>query len=66
MEDSLIQRLYEATDNGLNIILSYYPQAAGCDRPGKFFKIRPDEKTASASMKQPLEINEFLILLSGP
>lgn len=52
MEDSLIQRLYEATDNGLNIILSYYPQAAGCDRPGKFFKIRPDEKTASASMKQ--------------
>jgi len=43
-----IDRLFELTNNGLDIILSYYPDA----RPGKNFKIRPQEKTASASIKQ--------------
>lgn len=52
MKDSLLDKIYAETNNGLDIILSYYPQATGCDRKGKFFKIRGDEKTASAAMKE--------------
>ena len=52
MQESLLQKIYDATNNGLDIILYYYPQAQGCDQRGKFFKIRGDEKTASAAMKQ--------------
>lgn len=51
MNNDLLQRIYDATNNGLDIILWYYPQAQGCDRPGKYFKIRSDEKHASACMK---------------
>ena len=49
--DSLLQRIYDATNDGLDIIYYYYPQAHGCDQKGKYFKIRGDEKTASACMK---------------
>ncbi len=52
MQDSLSEKIYDATNRGLDIILAYYPQAQGCDRRGKFFKMRGDEKTASACMKQ--------------
>lgn len=52
MNDSLLQRIYDATNNGLDIILYYYPQAHGCDKKGKYFKIRGDEKTPSACMKE--------------
>lgn len=52
MNDSLLDKIYDKTNKGLDIILSYYPQAHGCDRKGKFFKLRGDEKTASAAMKE--------------
>lgn len=41
-----------AVDGGLAYILSRYPQAAGCENQrNKRFKLRDDEKTASASLK---------------
>ena len=52
MNNDLLQRIYDATNNGLDIILWYYPQAQGCDRRVKYFKIRGDERTASACMKE--------------
>lgn len=50
--NQLSDKIYDATNRGLDIILYYYPQAHGCDRKGKYFKIRGDEKTASACMKE--------------
>lgn len=42
----------QATRGGLDIILSYYPDAyKAVDRKGTKFKLRSEEKTASASMK---------------
>lgn len=52
MKENTLQKIYEATNKGLDIILHYYPQAAGCERKGKYFKMREDEKTASACMKE--------------
>ncbi|MBR0240989.1 MAG: hypothetical protein IJQ54_00535 [Kiritimatiellae bacterium] len=52
MNNDLLQKIHDATNDGLDIILYYYPQAHGCDRPGKYFKIRSDERTASACMKK--------------
>ena len=52
MNNDLLQKIYDATDDGLDIILYYYPQAK--DNEGKlkkYFKLR-DERTASASMKK--------------
>jgi hypothetical protein len=52
MKESLITKLYDATDKGLDIILSYYPQARDCiSGQSKFFKMRADERTPSASIK---------------
>lgn len=51
MKDILAE-IYAATNAGLDIILSYYPQAAdSVDRPGRGFKIR-DETAPSAYMKK--------------
>lgn len=47
----LLEKIYNASNKGLDIILYYYPQAQGCDKKGKFFKVRKSERTASASMK---------------
>ncbi len=45
--------IFNASNNGLEIILSYYPQAAKVvHKAAKSFKIRESEKTASASLKQ--------------
>lgn len=45
--------IFEATNGGLDIILQYYPNAQeSVDRPNKKFKIRGNEKTASASIKR--------------
>lgn len=45
--------IYEATDGGLNVILSYFPDAAECvGNHTKKFKIRTSDKTASASLKK--------------
>ncbi|MBR6905025.1 MAG: hypothetical protein IKN32_09260 [Bacteroidales bacterium] len=51
MRNELLDKIYAATNNGLDIILWYYPQAQGCDRPNKYFKIRSEERTASAKIK---------------
>ncbi len=45
------QKILEATNGGLDIILHYYPQADECVNTNKKFKIR-DENTASVSMKE--------------
>lgn len=42
----------QATNQGLDIILKYYPQASGCVNNNKKFKMRGDEKTASANVKR--------------
>ena len=41
-----------ATDGGLQIILDYYPQAKDCAWTNKKFKLRSDERTASASIRK--------------
>jgi 5S rRNA maturation endonuclease (ribonuclease M5) len=46
-------QILEKTRNGLDIILNIYPQAEPCvSDKNKKFKIRPEEKTASASLYQ--------------
>lgn len=42
------ENLYEATNKGLDIIFLYCPEAKGCENGKKAFKLRPDERTASA------------------
>lgn len=51
-----IEDIYKATDNGLNIITSYYQNASKCiSNKNAKFKIR-NEKTASASLHQDKNI----------
>jgi len=52
MKNSLLEKIYDATDAGREIIYYYYPQAKDTEGKQRFFKIRGNEKTASASMKQ--------------
>lgn len=48
-----VEEIYKATNGGLDIILSYYPQAYdSVDSPNKKFKIRHSEKTESCSIKR--------------
>ncbi|HEY4148915.1 MAG TPA: primase-helicase family protein [Chitinophagaceae bacterium] len=45
--------ILSATNGGLQIIFQLYPQAVGSEiQPNRKFKIRGDEKSASASLKQ--------------
>ena len=44
------KHLYENTNAGLDIIFKYCPQAIGCERTNKQFKLREEEDTASASL----------------
>lgn len=46
------QMLYDATNNGLDILLYYYPQARGCEGTKKKFKAREGEDDASAMLRQ--------------
>jgi hypothetical protein len=47
------QQIFDATNGGLDVIISYFPEAAeSAQRPSKKFKLRGNEKTASASLKQ--------------
>lgn len=48
-----VEKLYEQTNQGLDIILYYYPQAAECTDGKKKFKIRASERTPSAVLKIP-------------
>ena len=48
-----IEDILSATNGGLDIILMYYPQARECvNSRKKQFKIRDDERTPSAALKQ--------------
>lgn len=47
-----VDQIMQATDFGLDIILRYYPQASGCINNNKKFKMRGNEKTASANVKR--------------
>lgn len=50
--DRISDKIFDATNNGLDIILYYYPQAADSVRnPSKAFKLR-DETAPSAHLKQ--------------
>lgn len=52
MGNDLIQRIFDATNGGLDIILDYYPQAEAASlKKGVKFKIRESERTASASLR---------------
>ena len=44
--------LYEATNNGLDILLYYFPQARDCAGTKKKFKARDSEDDASAMLRQ--------------
>lgn len=47
------QQIFDATNNGLDIILYYYPNAQkAVQRKGDKFKVRDSEKTASCALKQ--------------
>ncbi len=47
------QKILDATHGGLDVILSYYPQAREViDGKAKHFKARPSEKTASATLRE--------------
>ena len=37
--------IYKVTNNGLDIILHYYPQARDCVGTNRHFKRRPDRKS---------------------
>ena len=53
VQQILIAKIYAASQDGLDIILQYYPDAEKCiSRPGHKFKVRENEKTASASIKR--------------
>ena len=46
-----VNDIYNATHDGLDVILHYYPQARECvGKKGTKFKVRPSEKTASATL----------------
>lgn len=47
-----VEDIYKATNGGLDIILSYYPQAEDCVDNKKKFKRRPEEDDASACIKK--------------
>ena len=50
-------KIYEATNQGLDIILDLVPQAKGaeCDSKHIAFKYRTEERTASAYLVEPNE-----------
>ena len=49
------KEIFDKTNGGLDIILSYYPDAAACQNNGKKFKKRSTEKTASATLRKTSE-----------
>lgn len=53
MINDTIQKIFAATRGGLDIILDYYPQAEECvGKHGAKFKIREEERTPSASIRE--------------
>lgn len=45
------EQLYQATDNGLDIICLHYPEARKCAQTKGHFRYRPGERTPSASIR---------------
>ncbi len=45
------EQLYQATDNGLDIITLHFPEARRCAETKGHFKYRPNERTPSASVR---------------
>lgn len=45
------EKLYAATSDGLDILALHYPEVREAARTKKPFKVRPDERTASASVR---------------
>ena len=56
--NKLLQRVYEATHSGLDIITGVCPEAAGTVGNNKKFRYRPDEKTPSACLKPPRDYGD--------
>lgn len=50
-----LAQVYAASDSGLDIIKSVCPQAADAESKKRAFKLRPDERTASARLYPPDE-----------
>lgn len=48
----LKQEILNATGGGLDVLVSLYPEARECVGTKKHFKMRPDEKTPSATISQ--------------
>ena len=46
------QAILDATHGGLDIILAYYPEAEHCIGTNKHFRMRADEKDASACIME--------------
>ena len=47
-----IEKIYQATDDGLRILELYFPEISHYAKQNKPFKMRPEEKTASARVKK--------------
>lgn len=49
----LLQKIYDASDHGLDIITDIFPEAVSADGKKKKFRLRTGEKTPSACLKDP-------------
>lgn len=60
------QQILDATNGGLDIIFQLYPDAIGSEtKHNRKFKVRDDEKTASASLKQADDRNWLVTDFGG-
>ena len=49
----LLQKIYDASNHGLDIIIDLFPEALSADGKKKKFRLRTGEKTPSACLKDP-------------
>lgn len=59
------QHILQETNGGLDIILHYYPQASNCVNNKRKFKLRDNEKTASATLKKLTDGNYVVTDFGG-
>ena len=55
----LLQKIYDATDHGLNIITDIFPEALGSEGKKKKFRLRTGEITPSACLKDPSDKADY-------
>lgn len=60
MNEDIIQRINDATNGGLDIIISLFPEADKCIDNNRKFKLRTDEKTPSATLKKGKNGNYYV------